>query len=255
MEPLDFSSLPTPDPDLPPVDARFDAHTRAREQALIHIFGPTDTLLSPGAPDLLEAWPAGGILVFPPKEGARDWRYVTSGLALPDFPDDDLAAQGDPDAVSGLGLELVLSTPQEAPWAPAVLLDCVRFLVGPRARLIEPGARIPYRGLPGGTLTHLLAVTSVEVPHLLRLPAGLCTLVHLVGVTTAEVEKARALGPTDLGSLVLAHALVELGVGETTDPSRGCLTRRPGFQALWDRLVDLVGSEEDPSATSPAPGA
>jgi hypothetical protein len=90
---------------------------------------------------------------------------------------------------------------------------------------------------PGTALTHLLGVESTEYATRIALPAGLCLLVHLVGVTGAEIERARAL-PDTLGSAVLGDVLGELGVGNVTDPSRPCATQDPRFERAWADAVE-----------------
>lgn len=248
---LDFSVLPDVTelhPELSPDERWYAAHMKAREDAFAAIFGetePPDQILSPSDPDLAVNWPGGGIYQFPPHGDRDGWAYVTHGLAQPMDPDDG-ASEPDDERVSGLGIELVLSTREPALWAPEVLLVFVRYLLfDERARPFLPGHRIPASVLsqlhPETELTHLLGVESTSYPARIALPAGFCLLVHLVGVTSAEVERARNL-PDTIGSIVLAEVLAELGVGLHTDPARSCITKDPRFEAAWAVAAERHGS-------------
>jgi hypothetical protein len=251
---LDFSQLPDvaeEHPELKPEERWYAAHMVAREHAFTAIFGesePPGAILSPADGDLQVNWPGGGVYQFPPGGKRAAWHYVTHGLAQP-FSEEqatESAAQGE-DAASGLGLELVVSAPQSAVWAPNLLLDLVRYLLFQEgARVFQPWERIPYSGfssLGESRLTHLLAVISQEYPTEVRLPAGFCTLIHMVGVTDAEIEKARALGGGAEGSLVLARVLQELGIGWATTPDRDCATEHPLFDEVWEEQVGKVKQE------------
>jgi hypothetical protein len=251
---LDFSALPDVaqlHPELEP-DARwFAAHMRAREEALLYVFGesePPGQILSPADAQLTVNWPGGGIYQYSPCEGRSGWHYVTHGLAQPFSEEAGRAGAEQPDAVSGLGIELVISCPEQSTWAPNVLLDLVRYLLfGENAAPFIPGDRIPYRGFAAlGSaeqpcrLTHLLAITSPEYPAWLRLPGGSCALLHVVGVTDAEVERARGSALEGVGSFVLANTLIELGIGLATDPRRECGTEHPLFDEVWAEVEEKM---------------
>ena len=235
-EPLDFSKLPDVGKLHPELDADervFAAHMKAREDAFAHIFGqtdPPDSILSPSEPDLQINWPGGGVYAFPPRGARRAWHYVTHGLAQP-IEDDD-------EPVSGLGIELVVATPSPSEWAPQLLIDCVRYMLfDPNATLIVPGDRMPTSAFAayarGTALTHMIATTSDDYDHHILLPAGQCTLVHLVGVTSEEIARAKAMGGGAEGTFVLAEALAALGPGFVTDTARACTTKDARFEAAW----------------------
>jgi hypothetical protein len=204
---FDSSQLPNVD-DLGlkhPVEVAYASHMAARENALHAIFGPTDPpdeILSPGDPNLFINWSGGGIYQYPPGHGRRSWHYVTSGLSQPPIDGEGTAESiedEDGERYSGFGIELVLSTSGKAAWAPHVLVNLVKYLLFQKnARVILPGDRIPCNGplvLDTNTqLTHLVATTSDEYETEIRLPAGKCHLVHLVGATQQEVSQALTLG-------------------------------------------------------------
>jgi hypothetical protein len=243
-EPLDFSKLPDVSklhPELDEDERIFAAHMKAREDAYAHIFGQTDPpnqILSPSDPELTINWPGGGVYAFPPRGERSGWHYVTHGLAQPFDGPEDFDEEDEDEPVSGLGIELVISTPSPCDWAPLLLIDCVRYMLfDENASLIVPGDRMPTRAFEsyagGSLLTHMIATTSEEYDHHILLPAGQCTLVHLVGVTAEEVARAKEMKSGD-GTQVLSDVLAELGPGYVTDTKRPCTTQDPRFEKAWN---------------------
>ncbi len=219
---------------------RFAAHMAARELWFRSLFGDTDppqTILSPGDAQLTVHWPGGGILRFAPRDERAHWLCATSGLSQP-LNDDEF----EPGDASGWGVEWALTTRDAADWAPQLLVRLVKYLLfHERSRVIAPGDRVPCGPIaPGAPLDHLIAARSATYDPDVTLPAGPCMLVHLVGVTAAEVALARSLGPGPLGSLVLLEALQRAGVGLLTDPARPCLTTSPDVPLLWSEALRAV---------------
>ncbi len=251
---VDFSKLPDVSkehPDLAPDEQVFLAHMKAREDAFFRVFGdtaPKNEMLSPGDPDLMDNWPAGGIYKYAPRKGRTGWHYVTHGLAQPFVvpeDEDDEPLPGE-QRISGFGIELVVSTPQECDWAPQLLLNFVRYLLFEKeATVFLPGDRIPcaaFVEIEAKTkVSHLLCVQSPEYESEILLPAGSCTLVHLVGTTTAEIARAKSLGPDGPGSEVLFSVLLALGISPVTDLKRRCATSNPRFDKTWDRVQKKRG--------------
>jgi hypothetical protein len=251
-EALDFSRLPDVSrlhPELEDADERaFAAHMKAREDAYEHIFGqtdPPDQILSPSDAQLQESWPGGGVYAFPPRGSRKAWHYVTHGLSQPfSNPDADDAEppEADEGRVSGLGIELVIATPERSDWAPSLLVDCVRYLMfDEQAQLIVPGDRMPTRAFkiyaPESGLAAMIATTSDDYGHHILLPAGQCTLVHLVGVTERELSRAKGEGPGAEGTFVLAEVLRALGPGFVTDLVRPCATTDARFEDAWSEAA------------------
>ncbi|MBX3186478.1 MAG: suppressor of fused domain protein [Planctomycetota bacterium] len=241
---LDFSKLP----DVSELHAElesdeertFAAHMKAREDAFEHIFGethPPGQILSPDDAQLSVNWPGGGVYAFPPRGERNGWHYVTHGLAQPMDEEEAINAVDDDERFSGLGVELVIATPESVDWAPSLLIELVRYLLfDPEARLIVPGDRIPTSAIaqlaPGTSLTHIIATKSPEYGCELKLPAGRCLLVHLVGATASEIARAKAMGGRE-GTDVLVSTLRKLGPGLVTDASRSCTTTDARFDAAW----------------------
>jgi Suppressor of fused protein (SUFU) len=249
---IDLSKLPDVSEEHPELigeeEKLFAAHMKAREDAYSEIFGesdPPDQILSPDDPELAMNWPGGGIYAFPPRGKRQGWHYVTHGLAQPFGPDEIAATEGG-DRFSGLGIELVIATPDRSEWAPSLLVDFVRYLLFQEdAELIVPGDRIPTSAFrtytPGSQLTHVIATMSPEYEHDILLPAGRCTLVHLIGVTEDEVAKARSAAGGE-GTIALGEALRRLGPGYVTDTSRTCATQDSRFGFAWNDAIASVTS-------------
>lgn len=241
---LDASELPEVrllHPELKSKQERlFAAHMLARETALAKVFGaagPPEEVLSPGL-ELETVWTGGGVVCFAPAGARTAYAWVTHGLSQP-FPDElhQLKPAGDDEALSGFGLEYVLTTQKKDDWAAKVLLSMARrVLLDEKAPLFLPGHRVAAGAfkelVPQSTLGAMVgALGDYETD--LRLPGGGCTLVHLVGVTADELEKAKSLGPTARGTGVLLEVLKKLGLGLVTDPLRACVTKQPGFAQAW----------------------
>ena len=247
MSPLDFSKLPDLAAEHPELDADervYAGHMKAREDALLQIFGETEPkgqILSPAEPDLTLNWPGGGVHPYAPREGRTGWHYVTHGLAQPFVDAVDAppkAADAPQEGPSGFGIELVISTPAETAWAPQLLLNFVRYLFfDDEAAVFHPGDRIPcpaFADVQKGTkISHLICVQSPEYASELLLPGGTCTLVHLMGVTSAEIARAKSMGPSGPGTEVLFATLLALGIPPTSDLTRKCATLDRRFDKTW----------------------
>lgn len=249
---LDFSKLPDVAKDHPELTADervHAAHMKAREDAFMAIFGdtePKDQILSPGEADLTVNWPGGGIHQYAPRPGRSGWHYLTHGLAQPFDFDEPPPQKNGHERISGFGVELVISTPGESQWAPQLLLNFVRYLLfDDDASVFLPGDRIPcaaFSDVESGTkITHLICVKSPEYEHEILLPGGGCTLVHFMGVTSAEIARAKALGPSGPGTEVLFGVFVELGISPVTDLKRKSATDDPRFEKTWTAVKKRLG--------------
>ena len=154
--------------------------------------------------------------------------------------------------MSGFGIELVISTPAACAWAPDVLFNLVGMLLFEE----NPPNLLPLHRVSGSgplvvdtetPLQHILCLTSAEYPSLIRLPGGLFELVHLTGITDAELQRARAWGPGEGGSMILQRVLEQLGVGTLTDPNRRSVTETPGFEAVWRTTEAALEAEWRPA--------
>ena len=131
---VEASALPNVSRDHPELDGegqQFVAHMVARENAFRRIFGETTppATVAKAGDDLLVSWPGGGFLRYAPAEGRPGWHWVTHGLSQPDAPV-PLETIEDDDAWSGVGTELIISTPEQADWPVEVLSNVVRYQLG-----------------------------------------------------------------------------------------------------------------------------
>lgn len=231
-----------------PYERMFAAHMLARENALTKVFGPLGDVLSPTSERLQMSWPGGGFFEVKPTGDRKSWIYVTHGLSQPMTAGELTPRSGE--EPSGWGLEYVLSSPVKADsWAPDFLIDNVAYLLfddSPRPFL--PGERAKSKVLgersKSSTLGALIAVQCPDYDGDLRLPGGFCQLIHLVGITPAELEKAKSLGATDRGTRVLLRVLYRYGHGVDTDPARACTTTKPDFERVW--AEELSGVDANP---------
>ncbi len=242
---LDYSRLPDVSAEHPELDEderAYAAHMKAREDALHEVFGDTEPkgqILSPGDADLQVNWPGGGVHVYAPADGRTGWHYVTHGLAQPfELEEGEAPPDAPQDQPSGFGIELAISTPEPATWAPQLLLNFVRYLFfDDDAAVFHPGDRIPcpaFTDVEKGTkISHLICVQSPEYKSEILLPGGTCTIVHLVGVTSPEAARARSLGASGPGTEVLFATLRALGVPPVTDLARKDATLDPRFDKAW----------------------
>ena len=76
--------------------------------------------------------------------------------------------------------------------------------------------------------------------------SGRCDLVHLIGATASEIDKALELGTGTAGSLVLCEVFKRMGVGCVTDIGRRSLTTEPGFQQTWTSAHGDLRSQWSP---------
>lgn len=226
-------------PTRPDEDTWYEDAMKAREDAFGQAFGPTSPrgkVLKPQNEQWELRVPGFAFLRYPPRGERKFWLYLTHGLSQPGSPEEFAAGSR-----AGLGVEFALATAREEPWPLAMLELVAQYAVG-SGRPILPHQRLPANDLmaeaPGG---HLLALADPGYPTDLRIAGAPLRIVHLVGVTGAEADRAKQL-PGMTGSEVLERVLHAAGVGCVTDRQRPSLTRRPDFEALWAAAAEAVGT-------------
>lgn len=174
---------------------------------------------------------------------ADRWTYVTGGLALPWTADltevnpDDYTATVDavtptgqaPEPAderwSGHGFEIVLHTPERAPWAVPLLHNLGQYVLT-RDDGFAPGHRIPLGGPivrdSDSAIQVLLFVPPADRAPRFRLPSGLGQWLVALGITTDEWAYAQ-----QDGSAALLRALRHAGLGDLTDPARASVLPTP----------------------------
>jgi hypothetical protein len=254
---MDFPLLTPPDAADP--DAIFERIWEMRDDLVRRVWGTFQEVYVHR--EMAEEGPYVYVSEIPPEAQARSadrWTYVTGGLSLPwDVPldeinpDDYSTASDALDAAglaaveiggvgpSGYGFEIVLHTPQRAPWAVHVLHNLGKYVMQHHEGF-APGHRVPL----GGPIIHgsnsdirvlLFAPPGDRAPRF-RLPSGLGTWLVAIGITEDEWDYAHREGSAALLGL-LRHA----GLDDLTDPAR---------------LSVFIHDEADPAApaTPPVPG-
>ena len=148
-------------------------------------------------------WLHHGVFACPPAGARPHWAYVTSGLSNPWGQE---PGSIDPRQYSGLGLELLILTPQKADWAIGTLswLSAVILLVACgkiRGPLPELGDRIPL-GTPihptSAIAQFVLAAPPEPLPGQFQLESGLVDLMLCLGISDAETRFAKANSSDEL---------------------------------------------------------
>src|SRR5882672_3451128 len=104
----------------------FVAHMLAREKALTEVFGDSEPpeAIAPKNAELAAAWTGGGVKRFVPRGERKTFTWCTHGLAQP-FPNElgQLKSASDEEALSGFGLEYVVSATADAGWPTDLLFS------------------------------------------------------------------------------------------------------------------------------------
>jgi hypothetical protein len=218
-------------PTTPEEETWYEDAMKAREDAFGRAFGPTSPrgqVLKPHDQSWELRIPGFAFLRYPPRGNRKFWLYLTDGLSQPASYADYRAGRADE-----VGVELAIATAREEAW-PLAMLELVAHYAVTSGRPILPHQRLPAGDLmaeaAGG---HLLALADPGYPTEFRPAGGPVRIVHLVGVTAAEAERAKQLAGTR-GSEILEDVLRAAGVGCVTDRQRPGVTRRADFDALWD---------------------
>ncbi|MFM1873713.1 MAG: hypothetical protein RL398_3135 [Planctomycetota bacterium] len=166
-------------------------------------------------------WLHHAVFACPPNAERDTWLYVTSGLSNPWNLSEP---ERDPTGFSGVGFELVIETPTEAPWAVPLLHNLMAYellvAVGTYEgqQLFEYGNRVPLNaaidGEGGSAIRWLLIEQPKHYPSAFELPSGRVDLFHLVGATDEEVKFARQTNQDMLVALLQregAHPATDAG--------------------------------------------
>ena len=164
-------------------------------------------------------WLHYGVFEVPPTAERPSWVYVSSGLSNA-WEDDS----PNPDGPSGLGMEFLLVTPHQAPWAVYRLLHVVAFQIlvacgkYPGRDLLDSYDRLPLRSSVSpepSALTWFMIGPPDGFLERFQLPSGWVDLLAVVGITDDEAANARAHGGEQLLEVLRKEASYPL-----TDPGR-----------------------------------
>lgn len=157
-------------------------------------------------------WLTYGVFKSAPNKNRDSWLYVSSGMSNPWEADT-------PEEYSGLGVELIFETEEEADWAILAVQNLVAFnillsvgMYGDKP-LIEYGDRIPCAIEPN--ISNVMLVEPIEFPKTIKLISGKVDFLQLVGITSSELAFAK-----ESGSSELAEILISKGISYVTNPRR-----------------------------------
>ena len=174
-----------------------------------------DNTADPGDPDPTEQNLA--VLAYGPDPLRPFWTYVTAGISSP-------WVQSTPQEVSGFGLEFMIKSPIDHPFAPQ-LLRTLAFYIFNHAGVISPGVRIGLNGpvIPDSDslIRNAIIWYADEAPDCwYQLPSGGFGLFLAIGITEAEAKYAQSV--EKYGTWCVEQLLRRKGVGQVTDPYRKC---------------------------------
>lgn len=171
------------------------------------------------------AWLHLGAFESPPNRTRKTWLYVTSGLSN---PWEDQPTLPDEETASGLGIELVLETPEQSLWALQLLKKLMAHQILVAAgrldgqHFFQYGDRLPL-GAPidgeGSPLTWLLVNRPTHYNARIQLASGTLDFLHFVGVAQEEAAWA-----AQEGSDKLVEQLRAARAEHVTDPGRVVLS-------------------------------
>ncbi len=169
----------------------------------------------PGDPDPTEQNLA--VLAYGPDPLRPYWTYVTAGISSP-------WVQSQPQEVSGFGIEFMIKSPTDHPFAPQ-LLRTMAFYIFNHAGVISPGVRIGLNGpiVPNSEslIRNAIIWYADEAPVCwYQLPSGGFGLFLAIGITEDECKYAQSV--EKYGTWCVEQLLRRKGIGQITDPNRAC---------------------------------
>lgn len=140
-----------------------------------------------------------GVFKSPPNNDRKTWLYVSSGMSNPW----DVDYKGE---YSGLGIELMLETLHDQPWAIPLVHSLIAYNLmlsvgkfGDKP-LLNHGARLPQP--IGANISHLALGSPANFPTTIETDAGKADLLQIVGLTQAEFDHAKDVGTAEVLNLL-----------------------------------------------------
>ena len=157
------------------------------------------------------------VLAYGPDPLRPYWTYVTAGVSSP-------WVQSQPAEVSGFGIEFMIKSPIDHPFAPQ-LLRTMAYYIFNHAGVISPGVRIGLNGpiIPNSDslIRNAIIWYADEAPDCwYQLPSGGFGLFLAIGITEAECKYAQSV--EKYGTWCVEQLLRRKGIGQVTDPYRHC---------------------------------
>lgn len=165
-------------------------------------------------PEIDPRWLSHGVFRSAPNAGRQTWLYVTSGMSNP-------WEEATPEEYSGLGMELVLETAEETPWAIPLLQSLLAFnLLLAAGRfgdqpILGHGDRIPQRVEPN--IAGFILWSPTHFAETFELVSGRVDLIEAIGITAAELDYAKTHGSASLCGHLLAHGALPVTEASRSD--------------------------------------
>lgn len=171
------------------------------------------------------------VLAYGPDPLRPYWTYVTAGISSP-------WVQSQPAEVSGFGIEFMIKSPTDHPFAPQ-LLRTMAFYIFNHAGVISPGVRIGLNGpiVPNSEslIRNAIIWYADEAPDCwYQLPSGGFGLFLAIGITEAECQYAQSV--EKYGTWCIEQLLRRKGIGQITDPHRSDLMDDPATPAILQSI-------------------
>lgn len=147
-------------------------------------------------------WLTHGVFKSPPSATRKTWAYVTSGMSNP-------WESEEPEEYSGLGVEFVMETNEEADWAIEVLQTLMAYnllLVSGQMGDYSPldyGHRVPLA--LSNSIKTMMFTHPVNFPENFVIQSGAFDLIQVVGITPSELEAAKATSPDELKQKIIRN--------------------------------------------------
>lgn len=146
-------------------------------------------------------WLTHGVFKCPPTSNRKTWAYVTSGMSNP-------WESEVPEEYSGLGVEFVMETYEEATWAIEVLQTLMAYNL-----LLSTGQMGEYPPLDYGNrvplalsevIKTMLFCHPINFIEYFSIKSGRVDLIQVVGITPEELEVAKKTTSIELIEKIVA---------------------------------------------------
>lgn len=219
---------------------------RVREEEIYpQIFGPMPDKVLPLPVEFILAilgerpvdprWLQYAVIEIEPNKNRPDWVYVTDALSTPWNVKDESELDPDPDAISGMGFEMMFRTSQRAGWAVDILHRLMAYQIGVaydilKGRLFNYGNWMPINGpishdYPNTPVRGVLMTRPLDVQSQFKLRSGKVDLLQIVGITGQELAYLLHAGPDALVGL-----LYDQKAAPVTNPNRTSIKLPANYQ-------------------------
>lgn len=188
-----------------------DSWEEREEESYKEIFGDTGSGIYPLSTEVFDRmnakgvdprWLTHGVFKCSPSETRETWAYVTSGMSNP-------WESEVPEEYSGLGVEFVMETNEEADWAIEILQTLMAYnLLLATGQMgdfptLDYGHRVPLALSP--SIKTMMFIRPVNFPESFSIKSGSVDLIQAVGITPAELEVAKETSSEDVKEKIISN--------------------------------------------------